>query len=210
MIPSSVFFISSVYCILYFFLVVVHSFYFLFHALLVPTVFLVVVIEFLEHPFNHFFELCVWWFACLNFIWLLHWRFSIGEHPFRLGVLSLPLHLSDFSGLFLHFRMFCFASCLCGVNFCIRVSLWFSGAVTLISLSGCCRVALSSVCVGSLIVLVHYMLVASLLEVLPSTGLIGSGNSHLVMYAVVQVIFNKAVLPNNQTYTSKKDPPTIY
>ena len=49
--------------------------------------------------------------------------------------------------------MFCFASYLCRVNFYGRSSEGFSGVVPLISLSGCSRFALSSVCVGSLVVL---------------------------------------------------------
>ena len=49
--------------------------------------------------------------------------------------------------------MFCFACCLCGVNFYDRNSMGFSDVVSLISLSGCSRVDLSSVCVGSLVVL---------------------------------------------------------
>ena len=39
----------------------------------------------------------------------------------------------------------------------------FSGVVSLISLSGCSNVALSSICVGSLVVLGFYLLVAPLL-----------------------------------------------
>ena len=38
-----------------------------------------------------------------------------------------------------------------------------SGVVSLISLSECCRVALSSICVGSLVVLEFYLLVFPLL-----------------------------------------------
>ena len=49
--------------------------------------------------------------------------------------------------------MFCFASCLCRMNFYGRNSVGFSGVVSLISLSGCSRVAVSFVCVGSLVVL---------------------------------------------------------
>ena len=49
--------------------------------------------------------------------------------------------------------MFHFASCLCRVNFYCRNSIGFSGVVSLTSLSGCSRFALSSVCVGSLVVL---------------------------------------------------------
>ena len=49
--------------------------------------------------------------------------------------------------------MFHFASYLCRVNFYGRISVWFSGVVSLISLSGRSRFALSSVCVGSLVVL---------------------------------------------------------
>ena len=45
--------------------------------------------------------------------------------------------------------MLSFASCLCRVNFYGRSSIGFSGVVSLISLSGCSRVALSSVCVVS-------------------------------------------------------------
>ena len=49
--------------------------------------------------------------------------------------------------------MFCFASCLCTANFYGRNSMGFSGVISLISLSGCSKFALSSVCVGSLVVL---------------------------------------------------------
>ena len=57
-IPFSVFF-YFIYCILHFFLAFVFSFYFLFHAIVVPTQLLLVVTEFLEHPNNHSFEFCV-------------------------------------------------------------------------------------------------------------------------------------------------------
>ena len=49
--------------------------------------------------------------------------------------------------------MFRVASCLCRVNFYVRDSMRFSGAGSLISLPGCSRFALSSVCLGSLVVL---------------------------------------------------------
>ena len=49
--------------------------------------------------------------------------------------------------------MFHFPSCFCRVNFYVRNSMGFSGVVSLISLSGHSRFALSSVCVGSLVVL---------------------------------------------------------
>ena len=49
--------------------------------------------------------------------------------------------------------MFCFASRLCRVNFYGRNSMGFCGVVFLISLSGHSRIALSSVFVGSLVVL---------------------------------------------------------
>ena len=42
--------------------------------------------------------------------------------------------------------------------------------------------------------------------VLPSIGLTGSQNSHLVLYAVVQVLVYKVVLPDSQSYASKKSP----
>ena len=44
--------------------------------------------------------------------------------------------------------------------------------------------------------------------ILPSSGFTDIHNSHLVLYAVVQVLVNKAVLSDNQTYASKKNPPT--
>ena len=59
--------------------------------------------------------------------------------------------------------MLCFASCLHRENFCGRGSVGLSGVDSLISLSGCSRTALSSVCVGSLVVLGLYLLVAPLL-----------------------------------------------
>ena len=49
--------------------------------------------------------------------------------------------------------MFRVASCLCRVNFYGRNFMGFSGVVFLISLSGCCRFVLSSVCVGFFVVL---------------------------------------------------------
>ena len=42
--------------------------------------------------------------------------------------------------------------------------------------------------------------------VVPSSWLTGSHNSCLVLNAVVQVLFNKVILPDNQTYASKKNP----
>ena len=42
---------------------------------------------------------------------------------------------------------------MCSVNFYVRNSMVFSGVVSLISLSGCSRFALSSVCVDCFIVL---------------------------------------------------------
>ena len=45
--------------------------------------------------------------------------------------------------------------------------------------------------------------------VLPSIGLTVSHKSHLLLHAVVQVLVNKAVLPDSQIYTSKKNIPTI-
>ena len=62
--------------------------------------------------------------------------------------------------------MFCFASYVCRVNFYGRNSVGFSGVVSLISLSGYSKFALSSVCVGSLVELVtFYFLVVPLLVV---------------------------------------------
>ena len=59
--------------------------------------------------------------------------------------------------------MLCFASCLHRVNFCGRSFMGLSGAISLISLSGCSRVAFSSVHVGSLVVFGLYLLVTPLL-----------------------------------------------
>ena len=59
--------------------------------------------------------------------------------------------------------MLCFASCLRRVRFYGRCSVGLSGVASLISLAGCSRVALLSVCVGSLVVLVFYQLVAPFL-----------------------------------------------
>ena len=59
--------------------------------------------------------------------------------------------------------MLCFANCVCRVNFYGRSSVAFSGMVSLISLTGCSRFALSSICVVSLVVLGCYLLVAPLL-----------------------------------------------
>ena len=57
--------------------------------------------------------------------------------------------------------MLYFASCLRRVNFSGRGSVGLSGVVSLI-LSGFSRAALSSICVGSLVVLGFYLLVPSL------------------------------------------------
>ena len=54
--------------------------------------------------------------------------------------------------VFLHLLIFCFASCLCRVNFYGRNSMGLTGVVSLISLSGCSRFALSTVSVGSFVV----------------------------------------------------------
>ena len=78
------------------------------------------------------------------------------------GVHLLTFFCNSF-GLFLQFQMFCFASCLCGVNFCGRSSMELSVLVSLISLSGCFSVALSFICVGSLLVLGVFLLVATFL-----------------------------------------------
>ena len=75
--------------------------------------------------------------------------------------------------------------------------------ISLISLSGCTRAGLYSVCVCTPVVLGLYLFVSSCWWVLPSSGLTGSQNSHFVLYAVAQVLVNKAVLPDNQTYASK-------
>ena len=40
------------------------------------------------------------------------------------------------------------------------------------------------------------------------SGFPGSHNSCIVFYAVVKVLVNEAVLPDNQTYASKNNPPT--
>ena len=86
------------------------------------------------------------------------------------------------------------------MNFCGRTFVGLSGAVSLVSLSGCSRVAFSSVCMGSFVVLGFYLLVASLLVGSPLHWLTGIHNSHLVLYALAQLLVNKAVLPDNQTY----------
>ena len=49
--------------------------------------------------------------------------------------------------------MFCFASYVCRVNFYGRNAMGFRGVFSLICLCGCSRFVLSSVCVGSLVVL---------------------------------------------------------
>ena len=59
--------------------------------------------------------------------------------------------------------MLCFDSCLHRVNFYGKRSVGLGGVVSLISLFGCSRVALSSICVGSLVVPGFYLLVAPLL-----------------------------------------------
>ena len=76
--------------------------------------------------------------------------------------LCLPI-LGDSSCLFLQIQMLCFASCVCRANFCGRSSVGLSHLVSLIFLSGCFRVALSSICIVSLFVIGLYLLVAPLL-----------------------------------------------
>ena len=104
---------------------------------------------------------------------------SIRDHLFSfisfcsyMGESSIPLNcwffrclpiLSNSFCLFLRLQISCGASCLPGVNFCSKGSVEVSGAVPLISLSVCSRVALSFVCVGSLVVLGLSFLVAPLL-----------------------------------------------
>ena len=61
--------------------------------------------------------------------------------------------------------MFLVASCLCRVNFYGRNSMGFSGVVSLISLSGCSRFALSSICVVLFLYLGFDLLVVPLLVV---------------------------------------------
>ena len=58
--------------------------------------------------------------------------------------------------------MLCFASCLHGVIMYDRGSVEFYGVGSLIFLSGYSNVAISFVCVGYLLVLVVYLLVAPL------------------------------------------------
>ena len=75
--------------------------------------------------------------------------------------LWLPILGNSFC-LFLWFSMLCFSICLYKVSFCGSSSMGFRVAVSLISLSGFYRVALSSICVGSLL-LEPYLLVDPLL-----------------------------------------------
>ena len=79
-----------------------------------------------------------------------------------------------------------------------------SGAASLISLSGCSRVALSSVYVGSFIVLGLCLLMVSSLVVSPLQLVYWQSQLPPCLYAVVQVLVNKAVLADNQTYASKE------
>ena len=83
--------------------------------------------------------------------------------PLNCGFFLWLYILGDSFCLFLWFLMFCFSSCLRRVNFCGRISVGLSGVVSLISLSGCSKVALSSVCVGSHFVPGLYQLMAPLL-----------------------------------------------
>ena len=82
--------------------------------------------------------------------------------------LCFPI-LDDSFCLFLCFLIFHFANCLCRMNFYVGNFMGFSSVVSLNSLSGLSKVALSSFCVGSLLylglyVLVVPVLVASLLQ----------------------------------------------
>ena len=56
--------------------------------------------------------------------------------------------------------------------------------VSLISLSGYSRIALSSACVGSLVVLWFYLLVVPLLVGSLLQWLTGVHNSHLILYVI--------------------------
>ena len=94
--------------------------------------------------------------------------------------------------------MLCFAWSLRRVHFYSRSSVGLSCAVYLIFLCGCFRVALCSVCVSSLVVLELYLLVAPLLVGSPLAGLLLS--TAPTLYTVVQVLVNKAVLPDHQIY----------
>ena len=116
----------------------------------------------------------------------------------------------------LGFHIFCFdisgysilPACICGVAFFSKSSVGLLGTVSLISLSGCSRVVISSVCVSSPVVFGLYLFVASFWWVLLSIGITGSQNSYLLLYALVQMLVNKALLPDHQTYVSKKTHPS--
>ena len=148
------------YCVINFFLILVYSFYFLFHTVVVPTQFPVVAMSSLS-------ILITILLSSLSDSLLAAISFSsfTGESsiPFYCRLFLCLSILDDSFCLFLWFWMLWFASCLHRVNFCGRKSVGFSGTLSFFSLSWCSRVPLSSICVGSLVVLGFYLLVAPLL-----------------------------------------------
>ena len=119
--------------------------------------------------------------------------------PFYYGFF-LCLTISDVSFcLFLWVQMICFASCLVGVQDSVVQSLW-SPCLDVLGLS-----FLPSVWT-LLLYLVFTCWWLPFWWILPSSGFTGIHNSHLVLYAIIQVFLNKVVLQNNKTYASKKNP----
>ena len=98
-------------------------------------------------------------------------------------LLCLPIS-GDFFYLFLQFQMLCFANCLCKVNICCRHSVGLSGDISLISLSGCSKVALSSVWV----LFLYFSFTCQWLFcwwILPSSRYSGINHFHLVLYVPI-------------------------
>ena len=183
-------------CILHFFLVLVYSSYFIFHTVVVPTQFFVVVSS-----------LSILITILLNSV-SDHLLASISFSSFT-GESSIPFDcrfflfvplLGDSFCLFVLFLVLSFASCLCRVNFCGRNSVGLNGVVSLFSMSGCSRVSPFSICVGS--VCVGFPMLGFTCWwllcwwVLPSSRFTGIHNSHLVLYVIrgrVKVKWSKTV-----------------
>ena len=111
-------------------MVLVHSFCFIFNALVFPTQFLVTVTEFLEHLYNHFF--IPMFHRLLAYISFNSFTGDSSIHLDWAFFLFLPI-LGDF----FCFVLFCFSciskcsalpACLHGLDFCGRSFVILSGA----------------------------------------------------------------------------------
>ena len=113
--------------------------------------------------------------------------------------------LGDFFHLFLFPTLLCFASYLPGLAFCSKIPVVFSGVASLISRSGCFRVAFIqfiglSCCTLALIMMFH-SLVGSSLQ-------LADWKSQLqpILLCIVHVLVNKAILPRKPNPSEQKYP----